>query len=33
MPGNSFPDRARLPAHSTARGEALLAYGLASNHI
>ena len=27
MPGNSFPERARLPFHSTALGEALLAYG------
>jgi DNA-binding IclR family transcriptional regulator len=27
MPGNSFPNRARLPVHGTALGEALLAYG------
>jgi hypothetical protein len=33
MLGNSFPERARLPFHSTALGEALLAYGLASNHV
>ena len=33
MPGDSFPDRARLPVHSAALGEALLAYGLASDHI
>ena len=37
MPGNSFPNRARLPVHGTALGEALLAYGLAyglvSNHV
>jgi hypothetical protein len=33
MPGNSLPNRARLPVHSTALGETLLAYGLASNHV
>ena len=33
MPGNSFPNRARLPVHGTALGEALQAYGLASNHV
>jgi hypothetical protein len=33
MPGNSFPNRARLPVHGTALGEALFASGLASNHV
>ena len=33
MPGNSFPNRTRMPVDSTALGKALQAYGLASNHV
>jgi hypothetical protein len=33
MPGNSFPNRVRMPVHGTALGEALLTYGLASNLV